>query len=177
MRRNLLVIGILGLFQLATVRKNSRFALLVIECVDLHAPLGLRKHQRASGLYHFLHALPVFIAFTLAAAAAASIRTPAHSGDAHAHSAASAPASPSVCTARILHLLTRVIAFIVIQLPSSQDRSSRLHLRRLRLRTCLRRRRRLRLCCRQRTSRRLRSRARCPTSANQSQSASRNANP
>src|ERR1700686_1314010 len=119
MRRNLLVIGILGLFQLAAVRENGRLALLVIECVDLHVPLGLRKHQGASGLYHFLHALPVFIAFTLAAAAAASIRPPAHSGDAHAHSTAAAPASSSIRAARVLHLLTRVIAFIVIQLPSS----------------------------------------------------------
>src|SRR5713226_3406366 len=159
-RRNLLRSAVLRLLHLPPVRKEGALVLLVIEHIDLDVFLGLRNGQRTCGIHVLLHPLPVFVAFVSASAPPTSVWTSSHSGNAHAHSAASA--SSAVPSPRLLHFLPRVIAFIAIELPSSQDRGPRLHWGTLFLRPRIPRRWRLWLCRRQGPRRRLRSRARRP---------------
>src|SRR6266849_2944687 len=175
MRRNLLGIAVLRLLQLPPVGKKRALALLVIEHIDLDVLLGLRKRERACGIQHFLHPLAVLVAFVSASAPPSPVRTSSHSRDAHPHSSASASASSAVRATCLLHFLPRVIAFIAIELPSSEDRGPRLHWRAPFRRPRLGRRRRLWLCCRQRPRRCLRSRACWPAHPNKSQAAGCNA--
>src|SRR5260370_40554042 len=127
MRRNLLGIAVLRLLQLPPVGKKRTLALLVIEHIDLDVLLGLRKRQRSRGIQHFLHPLAVLVAFVSASAPPSPVRTSSHSLDAPPHSSPSA--SSAVRAPCLLHFLSRVIAFIAIKFPRSQDRSPPLHWR------------------------------------------------